>query len=1107
LPSDGYGATIDVVAVDAHGNEAWETRLVTVGALDVAITSHEDGAVVGTETVDVEGSVAGPRGLVVTLNGEVADLAAATFSLHDWSLMEGENTLTARALTGTGTADHTITLTRDTTDPVVSIDWPEDGTAVNTEPITVTGEVEDATAVTVDVNGVAAEVYGAIFVADGVELDVGSNTVTATATDAAGNVGSDSVAVTLDTTAPDVDIESHSDQDVEHTLIVHVDGTCDPDVVYLTVNGIWTEVVDGEWETDVYLPGEGQCAVTVVAEDAAGNEGTDSVTLICNQPPEIRITEVVWSPKSTDEQAKVRILGTIDDTTATITGSNLTQDEPVPVTGVNNQDGTFMVDGVDIFAGLNTLEVIAEDDYDIQGKDVAVISAEGLVSLPNGEEIDEDIEPPPPLQLTVKAGDGMQQACAAMFAAGQIDPQLLVNKTTKASVFKGTDLKFEIDGVEDYAQWIADQHPTKNHLYSYGVIKAFLLHTDEPELKVFKRKGNPVPPGAANPFQIGPYYDAYGGYIPMTEEEVVWDCDAFGVGETWWPIQAWVTIEVGLTNAPENHTGITWSYEYVWTTGVNVLVDEVVEIEPVTDADVAGGILLGKDGEDRYVIVTNSDPEDEDPNGKNLAEVTFKAKTYFQGDKGLGDEVSWYYNGKWWGQGKTMTVTVHADTGDKEVIAFGDADNEVDGDTEGGEGPIWNSKPDPQESQVKQKVDTGIVTIELESIEDEVTDQGPTPLILIGGNPATATVSFEGFVCSPKIKGWGFDWEEGHEQDKSPNEVVHVSKFLSGGDDKVEISGTSDGRVRPFAYLSPWPGGPQNCSHPPVGVVGAVPPLVIHGADDDRKKKAAGEALTVKPISKEEVEAFKNALLNKLMGGQKTADSLRTDLYPKYMVEDPHIQDKKQFEDMRRRRACKYAVQLIRVEARRAVPGYVFELVRKGLKQALLDVLMSAVPFKSIQHLYNIVRDYLNRDVDAHGLGAVPISLNGKSKSEMGYAHLAVLLNPLLDTQAKTRYFSGTLTVQMAVFPKVVTWTGTGGDYYRGTVLPVDNGLPDTEKPPHFWRLVIPLYGTYRPETNSIGTLKAGTITKEIPQPDGSTKTFEQKERAERIFLEPRKAK
>jgi hypothetical protein len=405
--------------------------------------------------------------------------------------MEGENTLTARALTGTGTAEHSITLTRDTTDPVVSIDWPEDGTAVNTEPITVTGEVEDATAVTVDVNGVAADVYGAIFVADGVELDAGSNTVTATATDAAGNVGSDSVTVTFDTTAPDVAITSHVDDDVVHALTLTVSGTCGTDVVYLTVNGIWTEVVDGTWQTDVYLPGEGQCAVTVVAEDAAGNEGTDSVTLQCILPPEIRITEVVWSPRSTDEQAKVRILGTIDDATAEIEGMSLTAIEPVNVTGVNNGDGTFMVDGVDLFAGQNAFEVTATDAHGLEDTDSVIVIGEGIMSFPEGDEIPEpDAPEPPPVKLVVSLADGTPLAYAGPMAQAF---DLQVAPTFHAKVWKASDLRFDVVGCYDWTVWAAEQE--RIVIYDFHLDKAVLVVEGETEgaavLTVYEQAGQP----------------------------------------------------------------------------------------------------------------------------------------------------------------------------------------------------------------------------------------------------------------------------------------------------------------------------------------------------------------------------------------------------------------------------------------------------------------------------------------------------------------------------------------------------------------------------------------------------------------------------------------
>jgi len=81
-----------------------------------------------------------------------------------------------------------------------------------TRTISVTGTVDDPQA-TVKVNGTPATVTDGSFSAS-VTLNEGSNTITATATDAAGNSTPVSVRVTLDTVAPVITISSPSDSQV-----------------------------------------------------------------------------------------------------------------------------------------------------------------------------------------------------------------------------------------------------------------------------------------------------------------------------------------------------------------------------------------------------------------------------------------------------------------------------------------------------------------------------------------------------------------------------------------------------------------------------------------------------------------------------------------------------------------------------------------------------------------------------------------------------------------------------------------------------------------------------------------------------------------------------
>ena len=79
-----------------------------------------------------------------------------------------------------------------------------------TRTITVTGKVGEANA-TVRVNGVSATVDPSGNFSVEITLQEGSNAITVSATDAAGNVGQATVSVNLDTVAPVITITSPRD--------------------------------------------------------------------------------------------------------------------------------------------------------------------------------------------------------------------------------------------------------------------------------------------------------------------------------------------------------------------------------------------------------------------------------------------------------------------------------------------------------------------------------------------------------------------------------------------------------------------------------------------------------------------------------------------------------------------------------------------------------------------------------------------------------------------------------------------------------------------------------------------------------------------------------
>ena len=161
----------------------------------IAIASPADGSLLATSEVTVTGSVSGTSPVTVAVNGAPATIDGAGFAAA-LSLPDGPHTLTATATNGFGSASDAVAVTIDTTPPLVTITAPEPGTLTAAAAVTVTGTVVDASPITgVTVNGAPAALSGSSFTAE-LSLAIGEQAITAEATDAAGNTGSDATSVT-----------------------------------------------------------------------------------------------------------------------------------------------------------------------------------------------------------------------------------------------------------------------------------------------------------------------------------------------------------------------------------------------------------------------------------------------------------------------------------------------------------------------------------------------------------------------------------------------------------------------------------------------------------------------------------------------------------------------------------------------------------------------------------------------------------------------------------------------------------------------------------------------------------------------------------------------
>ncbi|WP_199724611.1 Ig-like domain-containing protein, partial [Corallococcus sp. AB011P] len=360
LPGPLADGTYTVTAVSTNSagtNSPTATTNFTVDQTPptVAIDAPVDGAILNTPNVTVEGSSSGAS--YVTLTVGAASYGPITVNGDgSWSfplpgpLAEGSYTATAVATDAAGNTSTTATtnFTVDLTAPTVEISTPGDGDVIGTSTVTVTGTATGATSVTLTYNGTD---YGPIPV-DGsgnwsyqlpVSLPEGSITVTAVATDAAGNTSTpDSTTFTVDLTVPTVAISNPLTGTSVNTGTVTVTGTTtNATSVTLTFGaasyGPITVNGDGTWSYT--LPGslaEGTYTVTAVSVNGAG---TTSATATTNFTVDLTAPTVeISTPGDGDVigTSTVTVTGTATGATSVTLTYNGTDYGPIPVDGSGN---------------------------------------------------------------------------------------------------------------------------------------------------------------------------------------------------------------------------------------------------------------------------------------------------------------------------------------------------------------------------------------------------------------------------------------------------------------------------------------------------------------------------------------------------------------------------------------------------------------------------------------------------------------------------------------------------------------------------------------------------------------------------------------------------
>lgn len=324
LPLNVGANTITVRAVDNKGNAATASVTVTRQQPDtqppaLTITTPANNSTTQAASITVSGTAvdsgANASGVAsVTVNGTAAALNTqnGAWSLANFALSVGTNTITVRAVDNAGNAvTASVTVTRqqpDTQPPALTITTPANNSQTFADKITVSGTATDSGAnasgvASVMVNGAAATLnaQNGTWSRSDVPLTLGANQITVQAIDNAGNAATTTITVTrkpVDTQPPVIQITSPANLTTTFDASITVNGTATDEgsgVRSVTVNGVAANynATTHQWTAVIPL-NQGINDIIAIATDNAPTPNSAAaniqITRARIEPPVLNIT-------------------------------------------------------------------------------------------------------------------------------------------------------------------------------------------------------------------------------------------------------------------------------------------------------------------------------------------------------------------------------------------------------------------------------------------------------------------------------------------------------------------------------------------------------------------------------------------------------------------------------------------------------------------------------------------------------------------------------------------------------------------------------------------------------------------------------------------------
>jgi len=308
-PTDGvYDVVVGLRGLPANATQTWDDYPITLDRVAPVVKISNPALAGGSATVikpflQLQGladkqlgslsyDISNATGLFTCQPGYVTDQGFDTgkfdfttnyFQCYDVPLTTNDNFITLRATdragnTTTTNFDVILDYTTATNPPVVNLFWPQDGASISGDSFTLRGTMSDETgtiaAQVVDGDGNTNAVNGLVerdgtYWIEDLPLGAGDNTVTVTATDAAGNMTTTNMTVSQSDMM--LTIDSTPTGDDLWQAYGTVSGTVGDSSWGVSVNGVQAEVSDngdgtGHWEADnVPIYGMGTATFDAVA--------------------------------------------------------------------------------------------------------------------------------------------------------------------------------------------------------------------------------------------------------------------------------------------------------------------------------------------------------------------------------------------------------------------------------------------------------------------------------------------------------------------------------------------------------------------------------------------------------------------------------------------------------------------------------------------------------------------------------------------------------------------------------------------------------------------------------------------------------------------------